>query len=169
MRKQTAADLALSADELEELRSEPPKAKPAPKRRAPRASKSKAKAKVKDLDSSEDELTLKSESEEEADDGDFAMNSEAEEKQVKKAIKASKVTPKRGRAGTSSAGTSSAASSAGKARGGRAVKNGNLLRTAAAKAAQSQSLPCGLVVSILMGRTNGRRFWILGRGVSVYA
>lgn len=80
---------------------------------------------------------LKSESEEE-EDGDFAMDSDEMDKQVQKAIKASKKTPKTARAGTSSAGTSSAASSSGRAKGGRAVKSGNLLRTAAAKAAQSE-------------------------------
>jgi hypothetical protein len=127
VKKSTAADLALSADELEDLKAVAP-----PRKRAPRASKAKAKAAVKALDSSEDELTLKSESEEE--DGDFAMNSDDEEKQVARAVKASKKVVK-GRASGSSAGTSSAASSTGKARGKRAVKSGNLLRTAASKAA----------------------------------
>lgn len=81
---------------------------------------------------------LKSESDEDQ-DGDFAMDSDDMDKQVQKAIKASKATSKRGRVASSSAGTSSAASSAGKVKGGRAVKSGNLLRTAAAKAAQSES------------------------------
>jgi hypothetical protein len=138
VKKQTASDLALSADEVEDLKSEPKtktKAKAKAKgARAPRASKAKAKAAVKALDSSEDELALKSESEDE--DGDFAMDSDAEEKQVQQAIKASKKTA---RAGTSSAGTSSAASSTGRARGKKAVKGGNLLRTAAAKAASRMS------------------------------
>lgn len=132
VKKQTASDLALSADELEDLKSIPePKAK---KARAPRLSKAKAKAAVKALDSSEDELALKSESEE--GDDDFAMDSDDEEKQVQQAIKASRKTA---RAATSSAGTSSAASSTGKARGKKAIKGGNLLRTAAKKAASRMS------------------------------
>jgi DNA repair protein RAD16 len=137
VKKQTAADLALSADELEDLETLPKsksttKAKGA---RAPRASKTKAKAAVKVLDSSEDELGLKSETEDE--DEDFAMDSDDEERQLKQAIKASQ---KVARAGTSSAGTSSAASSTGKARGKKAVKGGNLLRTAAKKAASRMCL-----------------------------
>jgi len=130
VKKQTASDLALSADELEDLKTIPKTKTKAKAARAPRLSKAKAKAAVKALDSSDDELTLKSESEEE--DGDFAMDSDDEEKQVKQAIKASR---KVARAATSSAGTSSAASSTGKARGKQAVKGGNLLRTAARKAA----------------------------------
>ena len=136
VKKQTAADLALSADELEDLEIKPKtstktKAKTV---RAPRVSKAKAKAAIKDLDSDEDELALKSESEE--DDDDFAMDSTEEDKQVQQAIKASRKTA---RASTSSAGTSSAASSTGKARGKKAVKGGNLLRTAAKKAASRMS------------------------------
>lgn len=128
---------------------------PAKRGRAPRASKSKAKAKVKALDSSEDELMLKSESEEE--DEDFAMNSEDEEKQVTQAIKASK---KSARASTSSAGTSSAASSTGKARGGRAVKKGTLLRTAAAKA-KSRTFAITTQRETLIGRTSHCGFRIV--------
>ena len=136
VKKQTAADLALSADELEDLEIKPKtstktKAKTV---RAPRVSKAKAKAAIKDLDSDEDELALKIESEE--DDDDFAMDSTEEDKQVQQAIKASRKTA---RASTSSAGTSSAASSTGKARGKKAVKGGNLLRTAAKKAASRMS------------------------------
>ena len=135
VKKQTASDLALSADELEELKTIPKTKTKAKAARAPRLSKAKAKAAVKALDSSDDELTLKSESEEE--DGDFAMDSDDEEKQVQQAIKASR---KVARAATSSAGTSSAASSTGKARGKKAVKGGNLLRTAAKKAASRMSI-----------------------------
>jgi hypothetical protein len=136
VKKQTASDLALSADELEDLKTIPKTKTKAKAARAPRLSKAKAKAAVKALDSSDDELTLKSESEEE--DGDFAMDSDDEEKQVQQAIKASR---KVARAATSSAGTSSAASSTGKARGKKAVKGGNLLRTAARKAASRMFIP----------------------------
>lgn len=136
VKKQTASDLALSADELEDLKTIPKTKTKARAARAPRLSKAKAKAAVKALDSSDDELTLKSESEEE--DGDFAMDSDDEEKQVQQAIKASR---KVARAATSSAGTSSAASSTGKARGKKAVKGGNLLRSAARKAASRMCIP----------------------------
>jgi hypothetical protein len=136
VKKQSASDLALSADELEDLKTIPKTKTKAKAARAPRLSKAKAKAAVKALDSSDDELTLKSESEEE--DGDFAMDSDDEEKQVQQAIKASR---KVARAATSSAGTSSAASSTGKARGKKAVKGGNLLRTAARKAASRMFIP----------------------------
>lgn len=98
---------------------------------------------------------LKSESEEE--DEDFAMNSEDEEKQVTQAIKASK---KSVWASTSSAGTSSAASSTGKARGGRAVKKGNLLRAAAAKA-KSRTFAIITQREMLIGRTPSCRLRIV--------
>lgn len=73
-------------------------------------------------------------------DESFAMDSEEEEKQLQKAINASKKPVKKGQASDSSAGTSSAGSSTSRAKGGKTVK-GDLLRTAAAKAAEREPLP----------------------------
>jgi sialic acid synthase SpsE len=81
---------------------------------------------------------LKDESEEQEDES-FALDSEEEEKQIQKAINASKKPVKKGRASTTSAGTSSAASSNSRVKGGKAIKRGDMLRTAAAKAAERES------------------------------
>lgn len=77
--------------------------------------------------------------EEEKEDETFALDSEEEEKQLQKAINASKKPARKGRASTSSAGTSSAGSSTSKAKAGKAAKKGDLLRTAAARAAERES------------------------------
>lgn len=139
VKKETAADLALDAKDIAEL-STPDSTSTTSRRKPARASAQKAK--VKYIESSDDELGIipKTETETEVDvDGDsFAFDSEEEEQQLQKAINASKKT-RRGRASTSSAGTSSAASSTGRGRGKNAVKKGDLLRTAAAKAAERES------------------------------
>lgn len=140
VRKESAADLALDADDLADIREAP---KPARGGRKPARAASKAKPKgkaaakgKKAVDSSDDELTLK---DEEGEDESFALDSEEEEKQVQKAINASKKPARRPRASTSSAGTSSAGSSTSRAKGGKPVEKGSLLRTAAAKAAERES------------------------------
>lgn len=147
VKKETAAHLALDKDDLRDIAKldAPEKPKPTRGRASAAATASKAKAVLKHAQSSEDELTLKDEPTED-DDETFAFNSDEEDAQIQKAIKASTKPTRapagrgRGRASTSSAGTSSAASSTGKAKGKKAVKKGDLLRTAAAKAAERESL-----------------------------
>lgn len=133
VKKETAADLALDAGDIAELSAPEPMS--STRRKPARASAKKAKAKL--AESSDDEFGVAPKNETETENDSFAFDSEEEEEQLHKAIKASKKVV-RGRATTSSAGTSSAGSSTGRGRGKKAVKSGDLVRTAAAKAAERE-------------------------------
>ena len=106
-----------------------------------RAAKGKAQAKMAVKVESESEEEEEEEPVEEVENSgdDFAMDSDEEEKQLQKAIKASKAS---GRVGSSSKANGRAtAANRGRAVGGRANgKNARALRAAVARAAQSKSI-----------------------------